>query len=78
MVESIGSSPSNMPLQPTESSINVPHLSKQMQEQALFLADQLKQILDNPALTAQTAFLRDFTQNGQQLHKTVEQAIQLR
>ena len=78
MVESIGSSPSNMPLQPTESSLNVPHLSKLMQEQAMLLADQLKQILDNPTLTAQAAFLRDVTQNGQQLHKTVEQAIQLR
>ncbi len=73
MTEPIG--PSSAPMQPAASQApNVPLLSKQMQSQALLLANQLQKILEEPSLSTQASFLQEVAGNGQKLNETIEQA----
>jgi hypothetical protein len=79
MSEPISGGSYNTPLQPpVPSTLNVPLLSKQMQSQASTLADQLQKIVVDPSLSTQESFLHEFTENGNQLNQTVEQAILMR
>ncbi len=79
MSEPVAGPSFNAPLQPSNiADQNIPLLSKQIKKEALALADQLQKILENPSLSSQESFLKDFNECGNQLNKTVEQAVLVR
>jgi len=57
---------------------DVPLLCKQMQSQTTTLADQLKQLQNDPSLATQESFLREVAKNGEHLNSTVEKSILVR
>lgn len=77
MTERIGPATS-FESQATSTSLNVPLLSKQMQSQVSGLAELLQKVLDDPSLSTEGSFLQKFTENVNQLNKTVEQAALVR
>jgi hypothetical protein len=78
MAEPVG--PLSQPLQPQQTSqiLNVPALSRQMQDQVLTLADHLQKVKDDPTLSTHQPFLNEFVDNASHLSQTVNQAILVR
>ncbi len=67
------------PLEPSApKSVNVPLLCKEMQSSVLGLANQLRQVQEDPKLAEHTPFLQGFHETAMALNKTVEQALTMR
>lgn len=66
------------PFQPEKSVDNLVPLIQQMQTQVLVLVQQLQNILKDPSLAAHPRFLEEFSSNGQNLNRTIEQTGKLR
>jgi hypothetical protein len=78
MVEPTNPIPPSIPTQSVSKTLNIPLLSKQMQDEVLTLADHLKKISEDPTLTNQHSFLSKFANNVSNLNQTVNQALTLK